>query len=474
MREIPCPQCHTRISDEALSCPHCHYVGKDPKMAISKQDHEIVPKIRIEMVKWGNDETQPLFLTPRANSVLLDHFTNWEWWNAIPGGAEFIRQLLNIGSEDAEEELVAKVPAGIKKLIQEGRLRFQMDKQGEILPNLVDDENRIKCKVRLEPKQFTQNLGLDLVQLQTQMAIANVLDKVNQVQNQVRRIERGLQGDRLAKLDAAWNLMQQALAMDDARQRDMQIQNARAEANEAKSILANNYQGRRQSLDDKGDSDRSQNAADALQCIVGVVNAARIIDLSYAMYGELDSQILNLHSLRDFVTECKLDDREELLEINSCLASNNKQPRLVNEITGLARQIVAMDNRVCECGAISMAAENSRELENSLRTMDIGKALVLSDGFAEELAQMGKVESAGKHEHCFRCGAELPARMQGWMLQCEACYESFQKFGKYLLGIGVVGLSFAVGGALEASNRDSEGTADEDSENADEEEGGEP
>lgn len=467
MNEIPCPRCYTSISDEALSCPHCHYVGKDPSVAISKQEHEIVPKIRIEMVKWGSDETQPLFLTPHTNSALLDQFTDWEWWKTIQGGVEFIRQVLNFGSEDAEEELVAKVPAEIKRLIQEGSLRFQMDKQGEILPNLVDDENRIRCKVRLEPKQFTQNLGLDLVQLQTQMAIANVLDKVNQVQSQVRKIERGLQGDRLAKLDAAWNLMQQALAMDDSRQRDMQIHHARAEASEAKEILTNNYRERRRSLGDKENAEKSQDAADALQCIVGVMNAARIIDLSYAMYGESGSQILNLHSLRDFVTQCKLDDREELLEINCRLASNNKQLRLINEITGLARQIVAMDDRVRECGTITMSTENFRDLESSSWAMGVGNALVLSDGFAEELTRIGKVESAVKHEHCFRCGTELPVRMQGWMMQCEACYEPIKKGLKWVKGFFAAGAGLAIVGIMLDNMRNGDDGEDEDSDDED-------
>ena len=53
MSLILCPECGTKISDKATSCPHCGFVSADPSRPISEQDtYEMVPAFRYDIEEW--------------------------------------------------------------------------------------------------------------------------------------------------------------------------------------------------------------------------------------------------------------------------------------------------------------------------------------------------------------------------------------------------------------------------------------
>ena len=50
---ILCPECGTKISDRALTCPHCGYSSENRMLPISIQDQfEMVPRFEYEIEEW--------------------------------------------------------------------------------------------------------------------------------------------------------------------------------------------------------------------------------------------------------------------------------------------------------------------------------------------------------------------------------------------------------------------------------------
>lgn len=54
MSRILCPECGTKISDKAKTCPNCGFQSVDPNRPISEQDkYEIVPSFGYDIEAWN-------------------------------------------------------------------------------------------------------------------------------------------------------------------------------------------------------------------------------------------------------------------------------------------------------------------------------------------------------------------------------------------------------------------------------------
>ncbi|KFI62078.1 zinc ribbon domain-containing protein [Bifidobacterium cuniculi] len=350
MPMIQCPNCGTHIADVARRCSYCGFEAPDPALPIAQQcTFEPVPVVQVDMVKWEADEPSPMRLAPDDNRRLVELLTDWDWLlQTAPDVADFVLQFVN----REETGMVATIKKSTQKLIDQGILRFQLDKQGNILPNIVDANNTIREKVRLENIQYTPDVMPALQHIQTQAAIAMVLAEIKDVEHSLAQLQVELQQDRLAKADAAWQLLMQASRVTDSRRRDRMLDEALQMTAEAKHVLMRNYGEKWRALMDPKTKNRSAAALDAFQDLVAITNMVRVETQAYAMAGEQEAQLYCLSEFRDFIQHNRLDERDTLLEINSRIKATNKQPQLVDQLETLGRQVVELDDQAKLTGAL--------------------------------------------------------------------------------------------------------------------------
>ena len=78
-------------------------------------------------------------------------------------------------------------------------------------------------------------------QLETQAALSMVLAEVRSLRDQLEGIRIGLQNDRLALAEGAWDKLMQAREVEDSRLRDALIMQALSSATDAKRTLMRNF-----------------------------------------------------------------------------------------------------------------------------------------------------------------------------------------------------------------------------------------
>ena len=177
MSLILCPECGTKISNKATMCPHCGYVSNDSSLPISVQDsYEVVPSFSFDIAEWNPEREQTSIIAFDDNRTLVQHLGNWQNIQLrLPAIAKVIKSMA-----DKDKVLVAKMDSYVKTLIEKGIYRFSIDKNGEILPTIRDAEGIVK-QVRLEEMHFTPELANSLSNLQTQAAMAQILDEIEYV-----------------------------------------------------------------------------------------------------------------------------------------------------------------------------------------------------------------------------------------------------------------------------------------------------
>ncbi len=352
-----CPGCGTNISNRALSCPQCGYVGDDPSTAIAKQSsYEMVPRFQIEIERWNPSSktlTPELIDMPvEARRRLFGFLGNWELVQTVaPALADSIKQ--SLGKEQAK--LVANLPAEIMKKVQSNELRFGLDKNGQILPHVLDEKGKYYKQVRLDWEKIPPDVTDSLRHLQTQVAIAAVLAEVHSLSDQIEGIRIDLQNDRLALADGAWDKLMQARVIEDSRLRETLMIQAISSATDAKRTLMRNFSENvkalrsyendridRKTLDAITKRNRSR-AADAFNDLVQITNAVRVEGTGYAMLGHNEASKVCLDQFREFIQANRLDERDTLLAINSYLPSEAKMPSLVDQFEDIGRRIVALD-----------------------------------------------------------------------------------------------------------------------------------
>ncbi|MEE1296419.1 MAG: zinc ribbon domain-containing protein [Bifidobacterium sp.] len=345
MAMTQCPNCGTHISKVARRCAYCGFEAPDAARPIAEQcTFEPVPLVQRDMEPLDLGTPIPLHLSPDDNRRLFELLTDWDWLlQMAPDLAEFIRQM----TERTDTGMVAKLKESTRKLVDEGILQFQLDRDGNLLPQVVDGNNRIVEKVRLEQMQAVPNLTLVLQHMQTQAAIAMVLTEIRNVEHSLEQMQVEIQQDRLAKADAAWALLMQATSVTDTRRRDRMLDQVLQMTTDAKHTLMRNYAQKWRALQDPKYRNRHRAALDAFEDLVAITNMVHVETEAYALAGEPEAQLYCLHGFREFIVENRLDERDTLLEINSRIKATNKQPQLVDQLETLGKQVVELDDRTC-------------------------------------------------------------------------------------------------------------------------------
>ena len=367
MSLILCPECGTKISNKATTCPHCGYVSNDSSLPISVQDtYEVVPTFSYDIEEWNPYREQMSIISYEDNRTLVEYLGNWQNIQLrLPAIAKVIKAMA-----DKESILVAKMDSYVKTLIDKGVYRFTIDKQGEILPTIRDAGGIVK-QVRLQEMTFTPQLANSLSNLQTHAAMAQILDEIEYVSDAIRGIHIELQNDRIALAESTRDKLLLAMKIQDAKLREIALLNVVNSATEAKRILMRNFAENlnfiaensqkndvQLLMEGKKGRDIPQKAADAFQALIAITNSVQIECQGYALMGEYDASKECLLQFRQFIIDNKLDNRDTLILLNE--NTPLKKMKVVNEFMKISDKITTFDaNRQLTGYNISMISEAS-------------------------------------------------------------------------------------------------------------------
>lgn len=343
---VLCPECGTKISDQATACPYCGYRSINPSIPISVQEtYEIVPVFSYEIEEWKPNCGDLSIISYESNKSLMNNFGKWETIQAkLPAIADVIKDMAS-----KDHVLVAKIDEYVQKLIDQGVYKFTIAKNGEILPTIRDAKGIVK-QVRLGEMAVHPNIAQSLNNLSTQAVLARILDEIEYVGDAIREIHVELQNDRLAMAEAAHDKLLQTRTIQDAKLRGVALLNVINSATDAKRTLMRNFAQNMNYISEhsqksdikmmmnwKGERDVSQKAIDSFLALVHITNSVQTECEGYAMLDEYDACKECLNEFRTFIIENKLNKRDTLLVLNE--NSSRKRIEVVNEFSDIARRI---------------------------------------------------------------------------------------------------------------------------------------
>ena len=385
MPMIQCPECGTHIAAKARICPYCGYAGDDPTQPIGAQAvYEPAPQLQFEIERWNprtsTMDTQRVDLAPEDNRRIWDALKNWKHVRAmLPALAEAVLSMAR-----SEKQWVADIPKYYEKLLDDGQIFFRFDKNGQILPHLVGKNGRIVKQVRLKEIVTMPELLPNLQHLETQAALAMIMSQLENVQEQIAQIRGELQQDRLAKADAAWDQLNQALKITDGRRREQAIMIAIGAGTEAKRALMRHLHGCLNVIEGNADQNEAQlifgdllkgkskkergkiEARMAYDDIAGILNGVRVETAGHMALGDTDAARRAMKEFAFFIETEQLDDRDTILRIDSRLPVEEKRPDIVDEFDAIAQ-------RTIQLGALSAGQSIPEQLLVAYRPPQDGK-----------------------------------------------------------------------------------------------------
>lgn len=343
---VYCLECGTKISDKASVCPFCGFrsSAKNLPMVASKKP---LKRIQWESTSLVSEFDQVFPISTIQNNNL----------NIIFGRAENLSRVAPAFFEAVKGMLprtikVADLNPRIQKLIDNGVYRFITDKSGEILPSIYGDKG-IVAQVRLRDLLLTPDLGRSIVDLQTQIALAQVISEFRDVQRGIANLHSELQDDRLALAESAWQQLQQAAQISDARVREEKLLCILSSATDAKCILFRAFISEKRFFDerkeknwfkklgDKEAQDRgAEYSAEIFNSLLAITKTVQVETTVYCLLGEQNAARLSMKQFSDFISANALDDRDTLLALNSFSSSDQK--KLIDNFTDIQQKIAAL------------------------------------------------------------------------------------------------------------------------------------
>lgn len=315
---VQCPACGTYVAETATMCPYCGFRGDDPSRPIYKQgEYRPVPIVPCEIV-MDDDRRGEIWLSDEDSKNLFRHLTNWKWLSTmLPALAETLESMFG-----GTVHLEAKLPEHIMRMIEEDKLHFVTDKNGEILAEVFDERNKIFKQVRLEKVVRNDTLLPAMQHLETQAALCLVMEKIDEVGRAVQQLGEEMQQDRLARVDAAFDMFQQACRIESSRERNEYVREALNEATRAKALLVRNFAQQQRLV--KQSSKKSDAALRAMQDYVAIVNAVNVQMQTHMALGQQDVAAYCLQDLNKFIKNYDLDKRDTMLNLVGSVKSKNR------------------------------------------------------------------------------------------------------------------------------------------------------
>ena len=335
---VQCPACGTYVAETATMCPYCGFRGDDPSRPIYKQgEYHPVPIVPCEIVV-DDGRSCEIRLSDEDNKNLFRHLTDWKWLSTmIPALAETLESIFG-----GTVHLEAKLPEHIMHMIEEGKLHFATDKNGEILAEVFDERNKIFKQVRLEKVVRNDALLPAMQHLETQAALCLVMEKIDEVGRAVQQLGEELQQDRLARIDAALDMFQQACRIKSSRERNEYVGETLNEATRAKALLVRNF-AQQQRLMEQGGK-KSDAALRAMQDYVAIVNAVNVQMQTHMALGQQDAAAYCLQDLNKFIKNYDLDKRDTMLNLVGSVKSKNRGDNPEKFVAGSLRIAANVEN----------------------------------------------------------------------------------------------------------------------------------
>lgn len=335
---VQCPACGTFVAETATMCPYCGFRGDDPNQPIYKQgEYRPVPVVPCEIVV-DDGRSCEIRLSDEDNKNLFWHLADWNWLSTmLPALAETLESIFG-----GTVHLEAKLPEHIMHMIEEGKLHFATDKNGEILAEVFDERNKIFKQVRLEKVVRNDALLPAMQHLETQAALCLVMGKIDEVGRAVQQLGEELQQDRLARVDAALDMFQQACRIESSRERNEYVREALNEATRAKALLVRNF-AQQQRLMEQGGK-KSDAALRAMQDYVAIVNAVNVQMQTHMALEQQDAAAYCLQDLNKFIKNYDLDKRDTMLNLVGSVKSKNRGDNPEKFVAGSLRIAANVEN----------------------------------------------------------------------------------------------------------------------------------
>lgn len=335
---VQCPACGTFVAETATMCPYCGFRGDDPNQPIYKQgEYRPVPVVPCEIVV-DDGRSCEIRLSDEDNKNLFRHLADWNWLSTmLPALAETLESIFG-----GTVHLEAKLPEHIMHMIEEGKLHFATDKNGEILAEVFDERNKIFKQVRLEKVVRNDALLPAMQHLETQAALCLVMGKIDEVGRAVQQLGEELQQDRLARVDAALDMFQQACRIESSRERNEYVREALNEATRAKALLVRNFAQQQRLMEQDGK--KSDAALRAMQDYVAIVNAVNVQMQTHMALEQQDAAAYCLQDLNKFIKNYDLDKRDTMLNLVGSVKSKNRGDNPEKFVAGSLRIAANVEN----------------------------------------------------------------------------------------------------------------------------------
>lgn len=343
---VYCPECGTKISDKASTCPFCGFRSstKNLPMAASKYP---LKRIQWESTSLASEFDQVFPISTIQNNNLTIIFGRAE--NLSRVAPSLFSAIMGMLPQTIK---VADVNPSIQKLIDDGVYRFITDKSGEILPSIYGDKG-VVAQVRLRDLQLTPDLGRSIVDLQTQIALSQVISEIRNVQRGIANLHSEIQDDRLALAESAWQQLQQAAQISDGRVREGKLLGILSSATDAKCTLFRAFASEKCFFDERKDKNwfskivdkEAQNhgdehSAEIFNSLLAITRTVQVETTVFCLLGEQNAARLSLKQFSDFISANALDDRDTLLTLNSFSSSDQKN--LIDNFIDIQQKIAML------------------------------------------------------------------------------------------------------------------------------------
>lgn len=344
-----CSLCHSEIPENSKVCPNC------------KGDSGT----SLETIACASDADRLVGSDEDAYWELARHD---EDYRTLFGDAKHILNFLPelgdiVNSVFPETAMVADIPSFLQKKIDEGDLAFQVDRCGNDIAHLVDRNRRVRHVLRLDKKRLTPEMSQAWDNLRTRVVQVEIIGVLYDIDHSIAEIRDGLQDDRLALVDDAWSLIEQARAVLDVEYRNDLLCRALDKAAEGRSQLSRSIDRDLNELakhHDRGgllflvgdamsaiqsqtsSTEKNADRAERIVCAVAAMESAtRAIAMVHMLHGEPDAAKTALLQFDDMLRNQRnqrLDSSAGITALNS-FAREDQKPHFTRIFSSHTRSL---------------------------------------------------------------------------------------------------------------------------------------
>lgn len=259
-----------------------------------------------------------------------------------------------------ETTVVADIPSFLQEQIDNGELAFQVDRSGDNLAHLVDRNGRMRHVLRLDTKYLTPELSQAWSNLRTRAMQLEIMKGLRDIEEAVSAVKAGLQDDRLALVDSAWSLIEQARDVSDSEYRKHLLDQALDKAIEGRDQLTRSIDRDRADLAKHREhgalgfliagattvfqsqtsliEKNAECAEQVVRAVAAMESATRAAAIVHMHHGEQDAARTTLRQFQNLLRERQLDNEAAITALSS-FAHEDQKPFLTKILSSHTRAL---------------------------------------------------------------------------------------------------------------------------------------